>query len=253
MRRQGPRKSFLPHELAQTGDLSDIGEVRIEGGSQNLSRIPGLYTYPAPRYAETPLEAVEALRGRSGRGQSRPLNALIEEPGLYSPRGLRTGQGPIGTDWTFRRETNLKRSPKQAISLLLTAGIAGLHSLSCNWGPFAEPAPRPSPCDPAASLYIKKQHYISRDFVTEDGTVDYARWFESRKLQSSPCDPVTKGDSGIAPEPTSSVPNAEGEKAPPVSLEKERAAGSEPGPSVLPRQPARDTDAGSEPKKRPEF
>ncbi len=78
------------------------------------------------------------------------------------------------------------------ILFALTAVCAQVAVTSCGLMGPDEP-PKPNVCDPTSSLYIKDQHYISRDYVTEDGTVDYARWFESRKAQSSPCDPITKG------------------------------------------------------------
>jgi len=35
--------------------------MRIEGGSQNLSRIPGDYVYPKPRYNPNPVEGVSGI------------------------------------------------------------------------------------------------------------------------------------------------------------------------------------------------
>lgn len=58
--------------------------MQIEGGSQNLSRLPGLYVYPAPRYSPTPVEAVERLRAREPQ---RDLGSGWEQPDLYSPQG----------------------------------------------------------------------------------------------------------------------------------------------------------------------
>ena len=148
---------------------------------------------------------------------------------------------------------HLTRTPRPMvfIPVLLWAGLLGA---SCHWSPFADSSPRPSPCDPAASLYIKKQHYISRDFVTEDGTVDYARWFESRKVQSSPCDPVSKSNDGLQPDPKASVPKSDTPKQAPISLpEGESPAPTNGNPMAPPPEKTHGTETPYGPKKASAF
>ena len=46
------------------------------------------------------------------------------------------------------------------------------------------------PCDPTSSTYDGYVHFIERDFLTEDGTLDYRKWFEASRAESSDCDPL---------------------------------------------------------------
>lgn len=77
------------------------------------------------------------------------------------------------------------------------------------------------PCNPAFDFYEGDTHYFERDFVNEDGTMDYAKWFQSRELQSSDCDPLKRSKTG--PKQTSPVlpatesqPRTEADKVAPV-------------------------------------
>jgi len=48
------------------------------------------------------------------------------------------------------------------------------------------------PCDPAGNVYINDRHYLDRDYVNEDGTLNYRKYFDNRGIQASPCDPLNK-------------------------------------------------------------
>lgn len=55
--------------------------------------------------------------------------------------------------------------------------------------------PTLDPCDPVANYYqADGAHYIERDFVKDDGTLDYQRYFDSQKAGASPCDPLRKAE-----------------------------------------------------------
>jgi len=45
--------------------------MRIEGGSQNASRTPGVYAYPLHRYNPDPVEGIAAIR----RSTNRPFQS----------------------------------------------------------------------------------------------------------------------------------------------------------------------------------
>ncbi len=45
-------------------------------------------------------------------------------------------------------------------------------------------------CDPVANYFENGEHYIGADFVKEDGTIDYQKYFKARRTESSPCDPL---------------------------------------------------------------
>jgi hypothetical protein len=45
-------------------------------------------------------------------------------------------------------------------------------------------------CNPIADYYEKGTHYIRRDLVTDDNTLDYKKLFEETKPQSSECYPA---------------------------------------------------------------
>lgn len=53
---------------------------------------------------------------------------------------------------------------------------------------------RIDPCDPASNLYEGDKHYIERDFVNEDGILDYSKWFEVLDVRSSHCDPLKRAE-----------------------------------------------------------
>jgi len=68
--------------------------VRIETGSQNLSRIPGNYVYPLVRYNPNPVEDVNAVKARIGRAPDlysdpmsrlKPLEDESDRLKLYRP------------------------------------------------------------------------------------------------------------------------------------------------------------------------
>jgi hypothetical protein len=65
-----------------------------------------------------------------------------------------------------------------------TTIVALAATLSC--GMFNEPS-EIDPCDPIKNYYDGKTHYIEREFVREDGTLDYDLMFEKLKPESSPC------------------------------------------------------------------
>ncbi len=48
----------------------------------------------------------------------------------------------------------------------------------------------PDPCDPSFNIYVGETHFIERDFLKEDGTIDYEKWVRIADPQSSPCDPL---------------------------------------------------------------
>jgi len=48
------------------------------------------------------------------------------------------------------------------------------------------------PCDPQVNLYINDKHYIDREYLKEDGRIDYQKWFENMSPESSDCNPVHK-------------------------------------------------------------
>lgn len=77
--------------------------MRIESGSQNASRIPGVFAYPVHHYSSSPIEAVGIVKGQNPRilelgGQelkSQTLQRLDREshlPHLYAPEKSATVQ-----------------------------------------------------------------------------------------------------------------------------------------------------------------
>ncbi|MBE7436879.1 MAG: hypothetical protein HS115_00375 [Spirochaetales bacterium] len=61
--------------------------------------------------------------------------------------------------------------------------------------PYFADEPTIDPCDPVANYYQPGgAHYIERDFVKDDGTLDYQRYFDSQKPGASPCDPIRKNE-----------------------------------------------------------
>jgi hypothetical protein len=55
---------------------------------------------------------------------------------------------------------------------------------------------RPNPdkeidkCNPIADYYEKGAHYIRRDLLTDDGTIDYKKLLEDTKPENSECYPA---------------------------------------------------------------
>jgi hypothetical protein len=62
--------------------------MRIEGGSQNVSRVPGHYAYVAPSYNPGPVEPVERIRARMSQ-------ASAPAQGMSGPGGLDLMRDPI--------------------------------------------------------------------------------------------------------------------------------------------------------------
>ncbi|MDW7975551.1 MAG: hypothetical protein RMI35_03255 [Leptospiraceae bacterium] len=49
------------------------------------------------------------------------------------------------------------------------------------------------PCDPFLSYYEHGDHYFSKEFVKEDGTIDYEKLLKyQREVHRSKCDPLNK-------------------------------------------------------------
>ena len=72
--------------------------MRIETGSQNLSRTPGLFIYPAPRYKTNAVEAVQVVQGGAQLEKTPIKSGHSEEPTqmLYKPGGLVAGADSVG-------------------------------------------------------------------------------------------------------------------------------------------------------------
>ncbi|HBS05560.1 MAG TPA: hypothetical protein DEA96_11375 [Leptospiraceae bacterium] len=68
-----------------------------------------------------------------------------------------------------------------AFSVILMSGLTGT---SCQWI-FGEPTM--DPCDPAHNYYEGDRHYISRDYVREDGTLDQQKMLEALKPGHGNC------------------------------------------------------------------
>lgn len=48
----------------------------------------------------------------------------------------------------------------------------------------------PDPCDAGVNVYRGDTHFIERDFLREDGTIDYEKWVAITDPSLSPCDPL---------------------------------------------------------------
>jgi hypothetical protein len=48
----------------------------------------------------------------------------------------------------------------------------------------------PDPCDAGVNVYRGRTHFIERDFLREDGTIDYEKWVRITDPSLSPCDPL---------------------------------------------------------------
>lgn len=79
------------------------------------------------------------------------------------------------------------------VRALVVSGLLIVIAAPCGVpNPFTPKMSEISPCDPIGNLYVGDQHYIERDYVTEEGRIDYKKYFRDRKIESSPCDPVSK-------------------------------------------------------------
>ena len=98
------------------------------------------------------------------------------------------------------------------------------------------------PCDPTSSTYHGYAHFIERDFLSEDGTLDYEKWFEKRYPGASACNPIKNRkprlpgtEFTIPPVDTARPPSA----APTPPAEPTPSAGAaNPDPSVAEPDPA---------------
>ncbi len=48
------------------------------------------------------------------------------------------------------------------------------------------------PCDPFYSYYENKTHYFYDENLKKDGTIDYSKLLELRKVENHPCDPLKR-------------------------------------------------------------
>ena len=55
--------------------------------------------------------------------------------------------------------------------------------------PFEEDATI-DPCDPTSSVYTGNRHFIERDFLKDDGTLNYRKLMQARDVGNSSCDPL---------------------------------------------------------------
>jgi len=46
-------------------------------------------------------------------------------------------------------------------------------------------------CDEMGSYYEGGEHYISREFITEEGVMDYKKQFDKSQIQNSKCYPAS--------------------------------------------------------------
>ncbi len=47
------------------------------------------------------------------------------------------------------------------------------------------------PCDPVLNYYENNKHFFYKEYLKDDGTIDYKKLLESQKrLDQSPCDPL---------------------------------------------------------------
>lgn len=83
----------------------------------------------------------------------------------------------------------MQRISQYTLPVLLTMTL--LHCPRELPNPFEKTTPA-DPCDPLSNVYKGEKHYIDRQFVKDDGTLDYGAMFKSDRVQSSPCDPLNK-------------------------------------------------------------
>lgn len=55
------------------------------------------------------------------------------------------------------------------------------------------------PCDTGVNVYRGDTHFIERDFLLEDGTIDYQKWISITDPALSPCDPLNNRVPETAP------------------------------------------------------
>ena len=67
--------------------------MRIETGSQNLSRTPGLLAYAVQHYPETPVQPVDRVR-------ERREHPSLQAPSLYH-KGINRAQAPAASAGRF--------------------------------------------------------------------------------------------------------------------------------------------------------
>ncbi|MEQ8349982.1 MAG: hypothetical protein RH862_00760 [Leptospiraceae bacterium] len=72
---------------------------------------------------------------------------------------------------------------RRLAGLIVVAGSV-LSMTSCHWI-FGEPTM--DPCDPAHNYYEGDRHYISRDYVQEDGTLDRHKMLDAMKPGHGRC------------------------------------------------------------------
>ena len=84
----------------------------------------------------------------------------------------------------LRHSRTLVRLSVLCLALLVNTGCREIydylfHSLS-----------EPDPCDVGVNVYRGDTHFIERDFLREDGTIDYDKWVRITDPSLSPCDPL---------------------------------------------------------------
>jgi hypothetical protein len=85
------------------------------------------------------------------------------------------------------------------LTALVAVAILSVLNLSCDkleWvreipNPL-EPEPEVDPCDPTSSIYYNGKHFFAGEYLTDDGQVDYEKWFAERGIENSDCDPLKK-------------------------------------------------------------
>lgn len=77
---------LIMHGLEPTPRSADPPRMRVEG-TQNMSRIPGVYVYPVRRYHTEPVENVPRVERKPPQADARQLKEdnLLE---LYTTKGI---------------------------------------------------------------------------------------------------------------------------------------------------------------------
>ncbi|MCB1141276.1 MAG: hypothetical protein H7A24_01195 [Leptospiraceae bacterium] len=52
-------------------------------------------------------------------------------------------------------------------------------------------------CDTMGNFYESGEHYINREFISDEGAIDYNRTFEKLKPENSRCHPTRTFDSNL--------------------------------------------------------
>lgn len=99
--------------------------MRIEGGSMNLSRIPGEYAYPLQRYNTSPVEEVEQVRPAHGDVFIRSSDLQARSASAGSDRMVR-GAGELPSRVQLSRTGEVHRSFESPE--LVTYNPAGVFS-----------------------------------------------------------------------------------------------------------------------------